>query len=143
MADFIKPELLKQLQEAKSDEARQSAVFDYVIGELPGEVRDAAMVLAVPHWFSPPVLDFLSEKTITDSVPMLEASGVVVQQSEGAFSFPEVARNLLLQKLIAEDIERFRALSKRYSEIFLKLESETLAAFIESIYHLLGADSKS
>lgn len=143
MADFLRPEVLKQLQEASSDEARQTAVFDYVIGELPDEVRDAAMVLAVPHWFSPPVLDLLGEKTIADSVPLLEASGVVVQQSEGTFSFPEAARNLLLQKLIASEIDRFRHLSEQYSRIFLELESETLATFIESIYHSLGADPKS
>jgi tetratricopeptide (TPR) repeat protein len=50
---------------------------------------------------------------------------------------------LLLRNLAAAQLDRFRDLSARYSKIFLELESETIATYIESIYHSLGADPKS
>jgi len=136
-------DLLERLKAAKTDEARQAAVFEHVIGELPEDVRDVATVLAVPHWFSPSILDSLDDKAITEHAARLEGLSLVVRQSENTFSFPDAARDLLLRDLIATQLGRFRDLSRHYSRIFLELESETPANQIESIYHSLGADPTS
>jgi tetratricopeptide (TPR) repeat protein len=135
-------DLLRQLAEAKSDEARQNAIFAHVIDGLPDEVRDAAMVLAVPHWLSQSIVLLLNEK-IGDHFASLKEFGLLVHQPGETYSFPATVRALLLGRLITTDLSRFRSVSAQCSEIFLGIEDETSAARIESIYHALGADPTS
>jgi tetratricopeptide (TPR) repeat protein len=143
-------DLLQQLRSADSDEARQNAVFAHVIDGLADEVRDTAMVLAVPHWFDQSIVDRLSDfpaaatKYLTsEHLAALDGLGLVALQAGTTYSFPSGARALLLRRLIEQDLDRFRHLSASYSKIFLGMKSETLAADIEGIYHELGADPKS
>jgi len=138
-------DLLNQLEAAGTHEARQNAVFTHVINGLSDDVRDTAMVLAVPHWFDQSILNLLSDlpAKATEHLAVLSAYGLVVLQPAATYSFPRSVRSLLLRRLIEQELDRFRHLSGRYSQIFLGMKGETLAVDIEGIYHALGADPMS
>jgi tetratricopeptide (TPR) repeat protein len=139
-------DLLHQLAAADTDEERQNAVFTHVIVGLEDDLRDTAMVLAVPHWFDQSILKLLNDllaKAATKHLAALNALGLVALQPGATYSFPKSLRSLLLRRLIEQDLDRFRRLSAGYSQIFLGMKGETLAADIEGIYHALGTDPKS
>jgi tetratricopeptide (TPR) repeat protein len=139
-------DLLQQLAAAGSDEARQNAVFAHVVDALADDLRETAITLAVPHWFDQTIVGHLNDpraKAASDHLASLTTLGLVVEQPGATYSFPRGVRDLLLGRLIEQELDRFRQLSATYSGIFFGMEAETLAADIEGIYHALGAEPKS
>jgi tetratricopeptide (TPR) repeat protein len=139
-------DLVQQLAGAKTDEARQEAVFAHVLDGLPSDLFDTATALAIPHWFDRSILEVMAKRhaeMAPEHLGTLTTLGLMAEQSEETYSSPRGVRDLLLRRLVDKQLDRFRRLSADYSTIFLSAKAETLAPEIEGIYHALGADAKT
>src|SRR5262249_32868346 len=140
-------DLLKQVAgAADTDEARQAAIYMHIIESLSADLRDTAVTLAVPHWFDQSIARQLREPRAPvelDQIEALVTAGLLTIQPGATYSFPDRVRELLLRRLIEQDLDRFRRISAIYADIFMQTKAETAAAALEGIYNALGADPKS
>jgi len=139
----IYQDLLERLQAAQSDEERAWITLQFNLNTQTETVRKAVQAAAVLHWFDRAMLDFVLERTLTET-----EFGTLISQPhvevfpERGWNVHEKARDMLRDKLWQADRARYRKLSRRAAAWCRKHRAAAPVWQSEAVYHALLAEEK-
>jgi tetratricopeptide (TPR) repeat protein len=139
MSDF-----LEQLQAAKTDKERDWLVMKFSLDALDPEVREAVWAAAIPRWFDRAFLAEVLNRGIDENFErnfekLLSLPFVEVFQGRG-YNVHERSRNLLLNRLWADDASHYRELNKRAANYCGRQVQSDILWRVALLYHLLLSD---
>ncbi|MDB6025452.1 MAG: hypothetical protein JWM68_1675 [Verrucomicrobiales bacterium] len=143
-------QLLKNLQAAQGDTAKLALVtFDFAVAGNP-TLRAAAEMAAIPHWFDAKTLAALLPEQATQAenlvaqlaaLPMIEPYHRA--HGDPAWNVHEATRLALRDRLLANEPERFRQLSRRAAASYgsANPDAPDFALTCEHLYHQLAGQT--
>lgn len=136
-----KRDVLTRISEAKTLEERTWIITDQLLSAVSERVREAALAVAVPHWFNEKVLRALLPglgDEIGSVYERLVEFSFVEPHGRRGFRLHELTRKAVIGHLVAEKREWYKELSQRARQYFEKLPGDNER--VEAVYHEFVGD---
>jgi len=136
-----KRDIVAKLTDAKTLEERTWIITDQLLSVAPQEVREAALAVAVPHWFNEKVLRALLPDLgdeIGSVYERLVDFSFVEPHGRRGFRLHELTRKAIIDHLLAEKPEWHREVSQRAKQYFEAQPGDNER--VEAVYHDFVSD---